>query len=439
MKRHAVPVLLGLACVALWAVPSLVEIPENPLLVALWGGGLFLRRHLFTALVPAFLLAGATTTFLDRRAVITYLGSNTCAPLAYGLSAIASSIMAFCSCMVLPVFAGIYRRGAGLGPAVTFLYCGPAINVMALLLTASVLGASLGLARAAAAVTLGIVAGASMQVVFGNRKSTETDAAAPDAVENETPVWRGVVVLCLLVAAAGTANWARTGELQATAICCPDGEHYYEVEGDIIRRTSHNLVLRDEEGRTQRIPRPNVVAVESTWLGPGSGSYGFLPWAALGAAVCGLALSITRWYDLSTLRNWGAETLGFVDRLLPLLLAGIVGSVLLFGYRGQDGLIAHSWIRAAVGGNSPRALLTASVAGSGMYFATLTEIPIVQGLVSSGMGHGSALTMLLAGPVVSLPALLVVRNVLGNSRTAIYVLLVVLTAVCAGAAYALVL
>jgi hypothetical protein len=342
----------------------------------------YAREHVLLCLVPAFFIAGAISVFLSQASVMKYLGAAANKLVAYSVASVSGGVLAVCSCTVLPLFNGIYRMGAGLGPATTFLYSGPAINVLAIILTAVVLGPELGLARAIGAVVFSIVIGLLMHVLFlkeeRQRQTANAQAFAGDE-QPARPLWKNAVLFASMVGVLVFANWAR-----------PDG-------------------------------------AGGVWAAVAS-----VKWVLAGVCLAVLAGAIAAWLKRGELREWVAATWGFAARILPLLLAGVLVAGLLLGRPGHDGLIPSAWIERAVGGNSLRANAAASLAGALMYFATLTEVPILQGLLGAGMGKGPALALLLAGPAVSLPNLLVIRSVMGTKKTLVYVLLVVVMATVSG-------
>jgi uncharacterized membrane protein YraQ (UPF0718 family) len=241
-----------------------------------------------------------------------------------------------------------------------------------------------------------------------------------------------------MVAATLALNWARAGRMHATVLCCPGGKHYYELQGYLVKQKGDNIGLRDHLGRIHQVPVANVVQLRRHWFGTVD-SATFLRWAIAAMAVAAVAVTMVGWFSRAQLREWWSSSIDLAARILPLLLAGVFVTGIAFGLYGHGGIIPAAWIARAVGGESIGANVVASVAGAAMYFATLTEVPIVGGLVSAGMGDGPALAMLLAGPAVSLPALLVVRNVIGNARTAVYISLVVATAILAGVLHGMLL
>lgn len=344
----------------------------------------YAQKHVLFCLVPAFFIAGAIAVFISQAAVMKYFGPTANRILSYGVASVSGTILAVCSCTVLPLFAGIYMRGAGLGPATCFLYSGPAINVLAIILTARVLGFELGLARAIGAVLLSIVTGLLMAWFF--RKSEQERAAeaanfdAQACQEEVLPLpkmaaYIGVMVLILIFAA-----WAKPAE--------PIGLWWsvYQVKWFIV-----------------------------------------LPLLAL------LGLMLWRWFTAEQISQWLGATKGFALQIMPLLFAGVLAAGFLLGMPGTDnGIIPNSWVARLVGGNSVWSNLGAAVVAAFMYFATLTEVPILQSLLGSGMGKGPALSLLLAGPALSLPNMLVIRSILGTGKTAVFVSIVVVLSTIAG-------
>jgi uncharacterized membrane protein YraQ (UPF0718 family) len=346
----------------------------------------YAREHVLLCLVPAFFIAGAIGVFLSQGAVMRYLGSRARAVIAYPVAAVSGSILAVCSCTVLPLFAGIYTRGAGLGPATAFLYSGPAINVLAIILTARVLGFGLGLARALGAVLFAVVIGLLMQLIFSREERARGAAAAPAMPEQtgERGLRHNALLFASMIGVLVFANWGRPQEA---------GGFFATVHA--------------------------------------------AKWVLTGLCLLGLAAMLLAWFRRAELAEWVSESWGFAVQILPLLLAGVLVAGLLLGGPGgsERGLIPSRWIAHLVGGNGLSANLFASVAGALMYFATLTEVPILDGLLHGGMGQGPALALLLAGPAVSLPNLLVIRSVLGTRKTLVYLLLVVGMSTAAGLIY----
>lgn len=346
----------------------------------------YAREHVLFCLVPAFFIAGAISNFISQEAVIKYFGAGARKWVAYSVASVSGAVLAVCSCTVLPLFGGIYRRGAGIGPAVAFLYSGPAINVLAIVLTARVLGWRLGLARAVGAVLFSIVIGLIMAALFGKEdkeRKMPTPAERVGAARKERGAFQTLSYFVTLVLILIFAAWGKPAQ--------PVG--------------FWNFVFG-------------------------------IKWYITGALLVALAVMLIRWFKPEELSMWVDSTWGFAKLIMPLLFAGVLAAGFLMGRPGTGaGLIPSRYISALVGGNSLSANFIASVAGALMYFATLTEIPILQGLMGAGMGKGPALALLLAGPALSLPSMLVIRGIMGTKKTAVFVGLVVIMATVTGMAF----
>ena len=395
---------------------------DRALLEALHLARWYARDHVLLCLVPAFLIAGAMAAFVSQTAVMKYLGAGARKVLAYGVASVSGTILAVCSCTVLPLFAGIYRMGAGLGPATAFLYSGPAINALAIILTARVLGLELGIARAVGAIFFSVVIGLAMHFIYRReeRERARAQAALPEPVVSR-PLWQTALYFAAMVSVLVFANWGRPQEAGGlwSAI--------YSAKWWITALAAAGLGLA--LGAWFALPWRGLVLVGATvaalaWLAPHQ------PLLAFCAGSLGLALIIARRHDEAG--EWFQHSWGFARQILPLLLGGVLVAGLLLGRPGHEGLIPTAWIVGAVGGNSWGANLFAAVAGAFMYFATLTEVPILQGLIGAGMGKGPALALLLAGPALSLPNMLVIRSVIGTQKTIVYVLLVVVMSTASG-------
>ncbi len=342
----------------------------------------YAREHVLFCLVPAFFIAGAIGAFISQAAVLKYFGANAKKWLSYSVASVSGSILAVCSCTVLPLFAGIYTRGAGIGPATAFLYSGPAINVLAIILTARILGWQLGLARAIGAVVFAVLTGLLMAFFF--RKEEAERSAGPIYLPDEGPRGRTLLQDALFM-----------------------------------------LVMV-------------LILIFAAWARPASGEAGLwaaifsLKWYMSGGLLLVLLWMVKSWFVQEERVSWIEGTWGFVKQIMPLLFAGVLVAGFLLGRPGHPALIPEAWVSSLVGGNSIWANLFASVAGALMYFATLTEIPILQGLLGSGMGRGPALALLLAGPALSLPNMLVIRSVLGTRKTLTFVGIVVVMSTIAG-------
>lgn len=342
----------------------------------------YAREHVLLCLVPAFFIAGGISVFVSQDSVMKYFGPKAKKWVSYSVASVSGSILAVCSCTVLPIFTGIYMRGAGLGPATAFLYSGPAINILAIIITARVLGPELGIARVVGAVLFSVVVGLFMHIIFikEEKERTEKDEKM-FAFENEQsrPIWKDIVFFVSMIGILVFANWARP--------------------------------------------------VEQTGIWAAVFS---VKWVVAGIFFILLIFASSQWYKQEERKEWYSSTWGFAQKILPLLFGGVLVAGFLLGRPGHEGIIPSQWVNSLVGGNSLGANLFASVAGAFMYFATLTEVPILQGLLGAGMGKGPALALLLAGPALSLPNMLVIRSIIGTKKTVVYVSLVIVMATISG-------
>jgi uncharacterized membrane protein YraQ (UPF0718 family) len=382
----------------------------------------YAQEHVLLCLVPAFFIAGAVAVFVSQGAVMKYLGAGANKVLSYGVASVSGSVLAVCSCTVLPLFAGIWKRGAGLGPAIAFLYSGPAINVLAIILTARILGPEIGAARAIGAVIFSIVIGLFMHLAF--RKEEEAKAASamhmPEP-EGERPLWQTSLLFAVMVGLLVSATWgkpAQTGGFWSAVFAVK-----WLLAGGFATLLGILMV------KWMRVKLYKLIFAMVAVLIPAL----LIPQHPLIAFSIGLIAFVSL---LTTTRgeteSWFTASWDFAKQIMPLLLAGVLVAGLLLGRPGSEGLIPSTWISGVVGGNSLWANLFASVVGAFMYFATLTEVPILQGLIGSGMGKGPALALLLAGPALSLPNMLVIRSVLGTRKTVAFVSLVVVMATISG-------
>jgi uncharacterized membrane protein YraQ (UPF0718 family) len=384
----------------------------------------YAREHVLTCLVPAFFIAGAIAVFISKAAVMRYLGAGANKVVAYGVAAVSGTILAVCSCTVLPLFAGIYGMGAGLGPATVFLYSGPAINVLAIILTARVLGVELGLARAIGAIVFSVVIGLLMHLAFIREERLKAaQAAALPVPEAVRPLWQAGLYFAAMVAVLIFANWGGGAE----------GGFFAAVyEAKWLLTAGAGLLLGVMlvlwfKAVWWEILLVALVTAATALVWP---AYPAVPFSV---SVIGLAVLTVR--KPGELREWTSESWVLAKQIMPLLFAGVLVAGLLLGTPQGEGLIPSGWVADAVGGNSVGANLFAAVAGALMYFATLTEVPILEGLISGGMGSGPALALLLAGPALSLPNMLVIARVMGWRKTLVFCGLVVFVAAASGLVY----
>lgn len=408
-------------------LPVGIERLDNALMEGLFLARWYAREHVVLCLVPAFFIAGAISVFVRQEAVMKYLGSGASPWIAYPVASISGTILAVCSCTVLPLFGGIYRRGAGLGPATTFLYSGPAINVLAIILTARVLGMELGVARAVGAVAFSVVIGMAMHWMFRDAKDAASQAngtPVSDVAPDGRPLWQTASYFTVLVGILVFANWGDPSGAGGFFGAVYSAK--WTLTGILAAMLAIVLIL------WLRVAWGRVLAVSLPVL-PLAVAFPGHPVLPFSAGVLGLSAITST--DRGEAGEWFSASWDFAKQILPLLLAGVLVAGVLLGRPGHEGLIPSAWIASAVGGNSVLANLFASVAGAFMYFATLTEVPILQGLIGSGMGKGPALALLLAGPALSLPSVLVIRSILGTRKTAVYVTLVVVMATVSGMIY----
>ncbi len=387
----------------------------------------YAREHVMLCLVPAFFIAGAIAVFISQNAVMKYLGPAAHKVAAYGVASVSGSILAVCSCTVLPLFGGIYRRGAGLGPAIAFLYSGPAINVLAIVLTAKILGVELGVARAVGAVSFALVIGLIMHWIY--RREEQTRAAnqqgfAPGADQGR-PLGDTAVFFALQVAVLVFANWA-PASAEDSAVWHTIFAWKWPLTALAGLGLAGLLVWRWQWRWPPLAATAAVVAVLSILI-PRH------PELAFSAGLIGLTLAAAT--QPGDGEEWLSQTWSFAKLILPLLLGGVLLAGFLLGRPGHEGIIPSEWVGAAVGGNSLTANFLSALVGAFMYFATLTEVPILQGLIGAGMGKGPALALLLAGPALSLPSMLVIRGILGTEKTLVYCALVVVMATLSGAVF----
>lgn len=384
MKERTKLLLMASVFIAAYYMPFTSETVRKAGLEAFLMLQEYAREHVLACLIPAFFIAGAISAFISQAAVLNYFGAQAKKVLSYSVASVSGTILAVCSCTVLPLFAGIYTRGAGIGPATAFLYSGPAINVLAIVLTARVLGWQLGLARAIGAVLFAVVVGLSMHFIYLKEEKARVagQLVLPEEEDKSRPICKEVIYMTTLVGILIFAAWAR--------------------------------------------PKEPVGFWMEIWR---------VHWYIAAGLLVILGIQLWAWFRKEEINSWVNSTWGFAKQILPLLFGGVLVAGFLLGRPGHEALIPERWIHSLVGGNSVGANLFASVSGALMYFATLTEVPILQGLLGGGMGQGPALALLLAGPALSLPNMLVIRSVIGTQKTLVYCGLVVSFSTLAGMLY----
>ena len=385
MRERTIFLILVLGFLAAYFLPWQAPIMRQAGLESVLMLQDYARQHVLTCLIPAFFIAGAIAVFISQAAVLKYFGAKANKILSYSVASISGTVLAVCSCTVLPLFAGIYTQGAGIGPATAFLYSGPAINVLAIVLTARVLGWQLGLARAVGAVLFAVVTGLLMALLFrkDEAKRTAGQVYLPDEADRGRSLSQNGLYLLVLVLILIFAAFSR--------------------------------------------PAASASGLWSTIFA--------IKWYLTALLLAGLGLILWYWFTREEVREWGLASWGFMKQIFPLLAAGVLVSGFLLGRPGHAALLPEVWVQTLVGGNSVGANFFAAVAAAFMYFATLTEVPILQGLIGAGMGQGPALALLLAGPALSLPSMLVIGSVMGWEKTVAYCSIVVILSTLAGVMY----
>lgn len=390
----------------------------------------YVRNHTLACVVPAMFIAGAVTTFLSKEVVLRHLGPTSPKPKAYGVASVSGTVLAVCSCSVLPVFAGIHRLGAGLGPAIAFLYSGPAINVLAIFLTARVLGMPIGIGRAVGAIVFSVAIGGIMAMIFRREESARVREASamPDAPPPSRPLWKTSLLLSGMVAFLVISDWYNPGNVVVTT---SGGETFAGIS---LQETRDEVVYQLEApwndrpaGAKVTLPKTEIATVRDAdtwvlWLH-------HRKWWFAGAIGFVVLLMAWRWLDRTEISEWMGNTWDFSKQIVPLLFGG----VFVVGFVGA--LIPETTVARWVGDNSFTSNLVASVIGAFWYFATLTEIPICEALGKLGMHQGPMLTLLLAGPALSLPSILVLKSVMGWKKTLCFTGLVIGMATLTGWAF----
>jgi len=383
----------------------------------------YAREHVLLCLVPAFFIAGVISVFISQAAVIKYFGANAKKWLAYLVASVSGGILAVCSCTVLPLFSSIHKRGAGLGPAIAFLYSGPAINILAIILTARILGPELGIARVIGAIIFSVVIGLIMHFIYikEEKQKAKTQLMMPEPKET-CPLWQTALQFFILIAILVFANWGRPDTSFGIWHTIWSAKWWITAFFGLLFGVSLVTILKI---KSQNVILAGIPVVITALLLKGN------PLIPFSVAVLGTSILISR--KEGEPQEWMASTWGFAKQILPLLAVGVlVAGFLLGSPEGGQGIIPSGWISGLVGGNSVFSNFFASIVGAFMYFATLTEVPIIQGLITNGMGKGPALALLLAGPAISLPNMLVIRSVIGTKKTMIFVTLVVIMATVSG-------
>ena len=411
-----------LAFLAFYFMPSGTEVFDNAISEAFTLLRWYAREHVLLCLIPAFFIAGVIAVFISQGAVAKYLGPRATKWKAYLVASLSGSILAVCSCTILPLFASIHKRGAGLGPAITFLYSGPAINILAIILTARILGFELGIARIIGAVVFSVIIGLLMALLFKKEEKKRAEEQAGFALPpGGKPISQIAILFFSLVFILVFANWGNPGPESSVLYFMWIYKWKLTAFFGLILAATLVYVLKIN---WWKVLLGTFAVIISAFSFPGEPMIPFL--------IAIIALSILIAFTPGDAKEWLGESWFFTKQILPLLAAGVLIAGFLLGGPEGSGIIPEHYISDLLGGNSFMANFFASIFGAFMYFATLTEIPIIQGLLANGMGKGPALTLLLAGPALSLPNMLVIRSVIGNKKTLYYIILVIIMASISG-------
>ncbi len=444
-------ILLGLTAgfFAAYFLPVTAPRFQSAVLESLYLVQWYAQEHVLLCLIPAFFIAGAIGVFVSQASVMKYFGAKANKLLSYSVASVSGTVLAVCSCTVLPLFGGIYMRGAGIGPATAFLYSGPAINVLAIALTARILGAPLGIARAVGAVVFAVIIGGLMHLIFlksEREKAAQTqDMYIEDDEHPARPLWQTALYFFSMVAVLVFANWAAPAE--------PSGLWHgiYTAKWWLV--SAFALLMSFTLWRFLEVKLAHLIAAI---IAVGALAFLFPAQPVLVFTAGAVALTILTFFNTSELNEWRDQTWGFAKLIMPLLFFGVLAAGFFLGSPGSDdaGIIPNRWIQALVGDDPAvfwgivggEAVMPAwlsavwpvwtnffaSITGALMYFATLTEVPILRGLMDSGMGQGPALALLLAGPALSLPNMLVINSILGPKKTLTFIALVVVMSTISG-------
>jgi len=400
----------------------------------------YAQEHVVMCLLPAFFIAGVIAVFISQGAILKYFGANAKKWLSYTVAAVSGAILAVCSCTILPLFTSIYKRGAGLGPAIAFLYSGPAISILSIILTWRILGVEMGIARTVGAITFSVVIGLIMSFIYRKeekvKKEEQMNITAPPA---KRPMSQTMFHFFTLVFILVFANWGAPAANDTSSVWFYIFTYKWYITGVLSLMLAYSLIA--------------ILKIKWQWVLTGVLATALSAFLAnqyvpnpklvpLVPMIAGIAaLSLVTLLDKRDPENkeWTLSAWEFAKQIMPLLAIGVITAGFLLGSTHDNttiaGVIPNEWIEWAVGGNSLLSNFFASFTGAFMYFATLTEVPIIQGLLASGMGKGPALALLLAGPSLSLPNMLVIRGVMGTQKTVIYVTLVIIMATISGMIY----
>ena len=438
--------------------------------VGLLQGGLgnlavYLAAHVLLCLLPAFFVAGGLTALVPSEAITRYLGRKAPKYISYPAAALGGFVLAVCSCTIMPLFAGIYKKGAGLGPAITFLFVGPAINILAMAYTGVALGMDIAVARIILSVVFGIGIGLIMALIF-RKDDAARDTGANQPFGGNAQVAKSVWVFMLLLIALLIA-----GTLQVDLLTRSYAQVTLPIKGmDRFQEALYYLVPFDASRGEEGVSAQGVILIGlliligvTAWFGLNGVDEGYSrwTWGSLGLIALTLIVAATRmvphaggldllltgkmfaviatlaglWFvahqylDEYDVQEWLWETWRFVKQIFPLLIVGV------FGVGVVRGLIRSEWIEALAGQNTVLANLVGVLFGVFMYFPTLVEVPIANMFLSLGMHRGPLLAYLMADPELSLQSILIIASVIGKTKAWVYVAWVTVFSTLAGLIY----
>lgn len=349
----------------------------------------YAREHVILCLLPAFFIAGVIAVFVSQGSVIKYFGANAKKWLSYSVAAISGGILAVCSCTILPLFTSIYKRGAGLGPAIAFLYSGPAISILSIILTARILGIELGIARTLGAILFSVVIGLLMSFLFRREERAKREEQMNITPSPEKrPMWQTSFHFFTLVLILVFANWDAPAASDRGLWAAIFAWKWY-ITGALSLVLCWSLVkiLRLRLRWVALGAAATVVSVVLANLFIRDAK--LVPLVPMVVAIAALSLILLFDKRDAENREWALSAWGFAKQILPLLAVGVVTAGFLLGSTHDQtsvaGIIPNRWIEWAVGGNSLLSNFFASFTGAFMYFATLTEVPIIQGLARAGV------------------------------------------------------
>jgi uncharacterized membrane protein YraQ (UPF0718 family) len=400
----------------------------------------YAREHVVLCLLPAFFIAGVISVFVSQGSVLRYFGANAKKWLAYSVASVSGTILAVCSCTILPLFSSIHKRGAGLGPAIAFLYSGPAINILAIILTARILGFEMGVARVIGAVAFSVLIGVVMSLIYRKEEAVKREEQMNIVLPPEKrPMWQTSLHFFVLILILVFANWGSPASDDTSSLWFYIWAYKWYITGFFSLILGYSLIYILKIKWLWVISAILVTGISALLSNLFIEDPKLSPLVPMLVGIAALSLITLKDKRDEENREWTIASWGFAKQIMPLLAIGVVTAGFLLGSTHDGttiaGIIPNEWITWLVGGNSVFSNFFASIVGAFMYFATLTEVPILQGLIASGMGKGPALALLLAGPSLSLPNMLVIRGVMGTQKTLVYIVLVVVMATISGLIY----